>query len=214
MAKTICGWCGVNTHMTHQGTAQLVELDGHGSSTEQAFRCDDCGRMSVGLASGLRIAHVNDGSTLNKFWNEYTPDVWAPRYVRGQNFENVPDHIARAASEAHKVRSIDALMSAVLMARTVVEATAKEKGITTGQLVKKIELMAENGIIKEFTRDTAHVIRAFGNDMAHGDISLPLDADDADGVLEFMDELLSEVFQNPAKLAKLKAAAEARKKRL
>lgn len=197
--------------MTHHGPAQVIDVGEGRAGTEQAFRCDECGRLSIGMVEGMRIQHVNDAGTQLVFWGQNDPGIWAPRFVRGQTFENVPSHIATAASEAHKVRSVDALMSAVLMARTVVEATAKERGITTGQLVKKIDAMADQGIIKEFTKDTAHVIRAFGNDMAHGDITLPLDAADADGVLEFMDELLSEVFQNPAKLAKLKAAAEARK---
>jgi hypothetical protein len=46
--------------------------------------------------------------------------------------------------------------------------------------------------------------------MAHGDIELAVDVVDAEMVLEFMDALLSEVFQNPAKLAALQARVAAR----
>ena len=52
---------------------------------------------------------------------------------------DVPEHIAHAANEAHEAHSINALMAAILMARTVVEATAEDTGITKGTLFSKIE---------------------------------------------------------------------------
>ena len=96
------------------------------------------------------------------------------------------------------------------MARTVVEATAKAKGIESGSLYNKIDSLAEKNVIQEFTKKTAHSIRQFGNDMAHGDIELPVDAEDVDMVLGFMDALLAEVFQTPARLAALQAKIAAR----
>lgn len=139
--------------------------------------------------------------------------VLAPRYVEGQDFPDVPQHIADAASEAHKSRSISNLKSAILMARTVVEATAKNKGITKGTLFDKIDELHKQGLVQELTKQTAHGIREFGNDMAHGDIEVPVDPLDADMVLEFMDALLGEVFQTPAKLAALQAAIANRKQK-
>ncbi|MFB9798323.1 DUF4145 domain-containing protein [Arthrobacter citreus] len=123
----------------------------------------------------------------------------------------MPAHIAGPASEAHKTFSIGAISSAVLMARSVIEAVAKDHGIEKGPLVKKIDELSAKNLIKDFTRETAHVIRAFGNDMAHGDFGVPLDSEDAEGVLEFMDLILREVYQDPAKLQALKSKADARK---
>lgn len=125
-------------------------------------------------------------------------------------FDDVPQHIAEAAGEAYKSLSIGNVKSAILMARTVIEATAKNKSITTGTLYSKIDEMAAQDVIKDFTKQTAHAIRLFGNDMAHGDIEQSVDVEDAKLVLGFMSELLSEVFQNPAKLTALQAALQAR----
>ena len=95
-------------------------------------------------------------------------------------------------------------MSAILMARTVVEATAKAKGITRGMLVAKIDDLAAQGFIRTDTKEAAHEIRHFGNDMAHGDIEDVPEVDDVRDVLVLMDEILSEVFQGPARTARLR----------
>ena len=95
-------------------------------------------------------------------------------------------------------------MASILMARTVVEATAKEKGITTGRLIEKIDAMATASVIRESTKEAAHEIRHLGNDMAHGDIADIPESDDVRDVLVLMDEVLAEVFQGPARTARLK----------
>lgn len=212
MAKGICGWCGTLTHLTPYGHAWNVPHPPNEPPAVQcAMRCDDCLTLSMAtLWGGPDIAHPTDANTIANYWTVNSPDSLAPVFVSGQKFHDVPQHIASAASEAHKCRSINALMASVLMARTVVEAVAKEKGVAKGTLFQKIDELGAQGTIKQFTVDTAHIIRTFGNDMAHGDITMPLDAEDADGVLGFMDQLLNEVFQNPAKLAALRARAAER----
>lgn len=213
MAKSICGWCGTSTHLTPYGVSLNVDVPDSTPVVQAALRCDQCLRLSIATVStGQAIAHTDDPRTITDFWAEVdVPDSMAPVFILGQHFAAVPEHIAGAAGEAHRCRSINALMSSVLMARTVVEAVAKEKGVASGSLFQKIDQLGDLGVIKSFTVETAHVIRTFGNDMAHGDITMPIDAEDADGVLAYMDELLNEVFQNPAKLAKLQARAAARK---
>lgn len=145
------------------------------------------------------------------FWSENGPDKWSPPFVGGQVFEDVPPHIASAASEAYKGSSIGNYMSAILMARTVIEASAKEKGVTKGNLLGKIDELANQSLIREDTKQAAHAIREFGNDMAHGDISDPVDAVDADEVLVLMSEVLNELFQGPARVLALRAKVAARK---
>lgn len=184
----------------------------YGYVVQSALICDQCKMMSVGtedLASSPpppnRADHAID------FWTGIESAVVYPKWVHGQAFVDVPQIISNAASEAHKTRSIDANSSAVLMARTVVEAVAKDQGITTGSLFDKIDAMGGKGLITPFTVKTAHVIRVFGNDMAHGDLGTPVDEADADGVLGFMDEILNEVYQAPARLAELQGKAAARR---
>ncbi|WP_208322171.1 DUF4145 domain-containing protein [Paramicrobacterium fandaimingii] len=139
---------------------------------------------------------------------ERSPDSsieWYPRVGESPEFSDVPEPIAEAAKEAHSASSVNCPMAAILMARTVVEATAKNKGITSGRLFEKIDALETAGLIRPSTKDAAHEIRYLGNDMAHGDIGDRPTADDAQDVLELMGEVLNEVFQGPARTARIKA---------
>ena len=55
-----------------------------------------------------------------------------------------------------------------MLARAVIEATAKDQGIAKGTLHDKIEAMATNGLIRTMIKDAAHGVRELGNEMAHG----------------------------------------------
>lgn len=167
-----------------------------------AATCDQCNRLSVGSRP---LTGDESRTEADKKFNGSTELRWHPLKIVVPDFPDVPEHIARAAKEAHEADSINARMAAILMARTVVEATAKDRGITKGSLVAKIDDLATQGFIRESTKDAAHEIRHFGNDMAHGDISDLPDADDVADVLALMDEVLNEVFQGPARTARVKA---------
>ena len=200
MASTICGWCGDRTHM-------IMVMDPyqlpHSTKWMAAFRCasETCQKLSIGwatLASGTHERVASDAlplSTLN----------WEPTNVRRPEFPEVPREIAETASEAHACLSIGAAKGAVALARAVVEATAKAKGITQRGIVAKIDALHADGYISVLTRDTSHQIREDGNSIAHGDIGdEPMSLDDAEAILRFMDALLHEVFQGPAELLRLK----------
>jgi hypothetical protein len=165
--------------------------------------CDNCGRASLGYATDYAKGSTDERANLEK-----TADgaiTWVPRAGEAPRFEDVPPHIAEAASEAHACASIGARMASILMARTVVEATAKAKGITSGRLVSKIDELATQGLVRNSTKDAAHEIRHLGNDMAHGDIEDSPAQVDVDDVLALMDEVLNEVFQGPARTARVRA---------
>lgn len=212
MASTICGRCGTYSHMSSFGSGNLRQI---GISTtywlESAFRCDSCQRLNIGSTRTQRYptSPADPGQNKN-WWDANNPEEWSPTHVKGQEFPDVPDHVATPASEAHKCRSINALMSAILMARAVIESVAKDQGITTGTLFNKIDAMHKAGHIDAFAKETAHTIRVFGNDMAHGDFTVAVDETDADGVLTFMDYILHGVYQSKAQLQRLKDSAAAR----
>ena len=119
--------------------------------------------------------------------------------------EDVPPHIAKAAREAYSSASIGNHMAAILKARTEVEATAKAKEISKGSLYDKINAMRDAQLIRPAIAEQAHEVRFAGNDMAHGDIDFAPDATDSEEILALMGEVLSEVFQGPARLARIRA---------
>ncbi|MHA7144216.1 DUF4145 domain-containing protein [Arthrobacter sp. TmT3-37] len=217
MATTKCGWCGVDTHMTPQGSAWRSGREEMRSSPALGFFrvelvqtvmvCDQCNRLSIASVFSRDLSEFN---YTEQYWRDHEADSWTPAWVEGQEPHDVPEHIAKAASEAHRGASGGNHMSAILMARTVIEATAKDKSITTGTLAKKIELMLGAQLVRPHVKEAADEVRHFGNDMAHGDIGIPVERDDAVEVLALMDEILNEVYQGPARTAALRERRLAR----
>jgi hypothetical protein len=78
--------------------------------------------------------------------------------------------------------------------------------MTTSTLVAKIDAMYEARLIREDIRDGAHEVRFLANDAVHGDFAEPVPQTDAELILTLMDEVLEEVFQNPARVARRRAA--------
>ncbi|WP_217628228.1 DUF4145 domain-containing protein [Micromonospora nigra] len=147
----------------------------------------------VCVACGRPVAGLTDQAGKNIF------RLWVDR-VDGKEFPDVPSHIAETADEAYRCHSIEAYRAAVLLARSVIEATAKEKGITSGPLLKKIDEMFDQRLIREHVRDGAHEVRHLGNDMAHGDFITPVQAEESSLILTLMGEVLEEIFQSVARV--------------
>jgi hypothetical protein len=198
-------------------TAHMTPIDGAVSITRQVirdrvmgcFRCDGCQALNIAVAVGF----PGNGDPLawlagkkNKEWMPTPPLV-----IPVKSFPDVPAEIATAATEAHQCRTVgNANRAAILLARGVLEATAKDKGITNGSLFSKIDQMHEERLVRPDVRDGAHEVRAFGNDMAHGDFIQHVTPEEADLVLALMDEVLVEVYQSPARVARAQAARQER----
>ena len=201
MASTTCGRCGRLTHMTE--FSKEVENDTYDVKiTEQAFICDNCGRMNM-LSS---IQPTRASYSVHAFTGR---EEWYPRPGERKAFADVPEHIADAASEATLCFSIGAYRATGSLARAVVEATAKEEGAEGRDLYQRIEALAESGDIRKHTKDQAHEVRHFGNGMAHGDFTDPVTQEEAAEVVELMSEILDEVFQSPARLERVREARKA-----
>ncbi|MCX2716108.1 DUF4145 domain-containing protein [Mycolicibacterium sp. J2] len=127
------------------------------------------------------------------------------------DYPDVPAHIAEAAKEAYECHSCEHYRAAIMLARAVIEATAKDKGITTGTLYNKIEAMANGGLIRAMIKDAAHGVRELGNEMAHGDFVDPISAEESQLVIRLMGEILNDVYQSPAAIAQAQQAAQARR---
>jgi hypothetical protein len=166
-----------------------------------AYRCDECSFLSLafrGASAGSHLANT-------RHHLEQQP-TWLPAVGASPDFPDVPEDIAAAASEAYGCQSIGAHRGAVMLARSVIEATAKAKGFTTGLLFHKIEAMFKAGLVREHVKDAAHEVRHLGNDTAHGDFVEPVTEEAADEVLQLMSEVLDEVFQSPARVQRRRQA--------
>jgi hypothetical protein len=214
---TNCGWCGAFVAMIPVefavSAAGRTGIIGAGRSEDGAkartvpmywrmYTCPSCRAASVALVAE---EDGDDGDIEFRRWVPDKPPVKA--YP-----DSVPKAIAAVAREAHSSLRVGNIQAAVLMARTTAEATAKAKGVTTGNLAAKINALYAQHLIYEHVRDAAHEVRFAGNDAAHGDlVDDPISAEEAESIVELMDMLLDGVFVAPAKTAAQAAARQARK---
>lgn len=209
MTARTCWACGAYAEMrpvSESLTARRVMVDGReGYLFHAAYICTQCQALSIGRHCARESYQ---GVALMR---EQDPVVWLPPKPLQEDFPDVPQHIAEAATEATLCRSVGAYRAVGSLARAVVEATAKDKGVNGRDLRERIDNMHAQGLIRAGTAEAAHEVRHFGNDMAHGDFVDPVDEDDADEVLALMKEVLQEVYQGPARVDRQRAKREANK---
>lgn len=186
---------------------QARDQRGDGLWTATA-KCDSCDRPS----SAVFQAEVSQGyKSADARMARLTFDAgkasfaWQPINVVLEAVRDVPAGIDEAAGEAIAALAIGANKAAVLMCRAVIEATAKEHGITQGTLAAKIDKLEEGRSITPGIKDAAHEIRHLGNDMAHGDFATTnVTADEAAEVVEITEAMLAEVYQRPAQIQRMR----------
>ena len=99
-----------------------------------AYLCTSCMAYAIGITlSRRRDAYGTAAENLGRATNM----IWRPSPGLTRVYEDVPEHIAAAATEAFECHAGDHFRASILLARSVIEATAKEKGITKGRLVDK-----------------------------------------------------------------------------
>lgn len=195
------------------GLHLIADAYGRGGTTEAVYKCPNCLRLNM----ASQHHHQNPGSGSDVFtpasaaeatW--YSP-TWLPRHAEIREFEDVPDHIGQAASEATLCLSVGAFRAVGSLARAVIEATAKDKEAEGRDLKLRIDALGAANHIRPHTQEQAHEVRHFGNGMAHGDFTDPVTREEAEEVVELMAEILDEVYQSPARLLKRKTARLAKK---
>lgn len=198
MASRHCWNCRKEARQTPFGKA-ILSFDER--RYMRAYTCDGCGVISVGSALFGDVYQYPGVAEM--FFEQDRPEVvWLPEVPRGREFSDVPPNIAGAASEAYTCQSVGAYRAAVLLARSVIEATCKDKDITQGTLKQKIDGLEESRLINPTLAGLSHQVRLMGNEMAHGDLDATIDAEDCDDLLEFMSALLEEIYQRPISLAR------------
>ncbi|MGR6973001.1 DUF4145 domain-containing protein [Streptomyces cynarae] len=183
--------------------SRLTKYGGAEKTEQTVCRCDHCGQLSLAIRAGSAADPHSELRLVHK-------EEWLPTFVAGRSFEDVPPEIGSIADEAHKCASIGAYRGAVVLARAVVEATAKEKGISANGISNKIDKLYEQNLIREHVKEAAHEVRFGGNSVAHGDLD-DLTKEETDEILGLMREILEEVFQSPARVQRQRQKRLARK---
>ncbi|MEO6533925.1 MAG: DUF4145 domain-containing protein [Pseudolysinimonas sp.] len=213
MLSGICAFCGNQTHFTAR-TGRRADGDGtkdqrnlYQYRLEIAATCDACHRFNTAIGVSQfagRTFKVNQILTSAEAVAEGEAmeiESWSPPPMRPVDTSFIPDGVAGYIKEAHDAFSVAAYRAVLLLVRSVVEATAKDRGIASGTLVQKINKLDEQGHIRSGTRDMAHALRILGNDAAHGDIDDIPTKEDADDALTIARFVLDDVYVADARRA-------------
>jgi hypothetical protein len=179
---------------------------------EIAATCDACQRFNVaiGQSSAHRPNGIAGGTILDvtaavREGEAMTIASWSPPAMRPVETSFIPDGVAGYFKEAHDAFSIGAYRGVLLLVRSAIEATAKDRGIESGSLVQKINKLHDEGHVRRGTKDMAHALRILGNDMAHGDIDDVPTQEDADDALTIARFVLDDVYVADARRADMMA---------
>lgn len=183
---------------------------GDGYVSDAAYRCDSCHRYSV-------VTWYTTYDPTESYRSGEPEDydrsvIWSPPPVRRPEYPDVPDRIASAAREAWVSHAHGAEIAACAVARAVVESSAKTLDVDVFGIEAKIDELAEQGLIWGDLVESAHVVRQFGNDAAHGDLIEPPSHEETRDVLDIMDELLHQLFTTPARSERLRASRGERRR--
>lgn len=130
------------------------------------------------------------------------PAVVYPERQSSYAPQGVPPAIARDFQEALACAAAGHLFAAALVARRVLQATARDAiGRDGNNLAAEINAIP-SARISEVLRDAAHEVRYIGNDAAHADA---IDAADVDHLMVFTEQLLDALYVMPAKVAAARA---------
>lgn len=215
MLSHLCAFCGSVTHFTARfGWIESIERAATGRSECRvafAATCDNCEKFNIATGDVSSSNYVENSSvpvlgSLVQGWSENMENItWSPPAMVQADTEFLPDNVGAFLQEAHDTFSVGAYRGTLLLVRSVVEATAKDKGIETGSLVQKVNNLHADGHIRTGTKEMAHTLRILGNDMAHGDIREAPTEEDARDALVIARFVLDDVYVADARRADMLA---------
>lgn len=174
-----------------------------------AATCDACKEWNVASgqmtmrSSPVSAGYLGQSATLTHEAETMGMVTWSPPSKVKADTDFLPEGVAGFLQEAHDAHSIGAHRAVLLLVRSTIEATAREKGIASGNLVQKINNLHANGHIRTGTTDMAHTLRILGNDMAHGEIDSVPTAEDAVDALTVVRFVLDDVYVADARRAEM-----------
>jgi hypothetical protein len=200
MLSGTCAYCGNQTHFTARVGRVTSARSSRSFGLEIAATCDACQRFNVATGTSIDaqrsfgVGRILTSAEAVTEGEAMTIKAWSPPPMRPVDVAFIPDGVAGFYREANDAFSIGAFRAVLLLVRSVIEATAKDRGVTTGSLVQKINKLHEEEHIRKGTREMAHALRILGNDMAHGDIDEVPTQEDADDSLTIARFVLDDVY--------------------
>jgi hypothetical protein len=122
-----------------------------------------------------------------------------PAHMAGTPVPNVPDDLAKLYEEARSSAASGAPTAAVLVCRKILMNIAVAEGATEGgRFIDYVEYLDQKGFVPPKGKGWVDYIRKKGNEATH-EIAV-MSADDARGLIEFVEKLLRDIYDFPARV--------------
>jgi len=198
-----CPWCGVVSRIT--GKFFHATRVSQQSGALQRYCVVVCQARECNRA----VFIVVDDPYARFFgYREAFPGTVYPTDEANYAPDGVPAQIAKEFCEALECAWSGHYLGAALVGRRVLQAAARDVlGGKRKDLQTEIAEIPEDRLNKAL-KDQAWHVRQIGNDAAHVD---PVDAEDVEHLLDFVEQVLDALYVGPAKVAKLDAKRAALK---
>lgn len=187
-----CPWCGENSRIPASNGVQLIN---HEVAFLVVCEASLCRRPAMVLAH--QVVNPYEGTVERVHGMEVHPSPRASYREKG-----VPPEIARDFQEALACQAAGFNYAVALVARRVLQATAREViGGERTNLAAEINAIPA-GRISDTLRNSAHHVRFVGNDAAHAN---SVSSDEVEHLVVFTEQLLDALYVQPAVLAEAQA---------
>lgn len=148
------------------------------------------------------------------YWHEYRSDDSGPKYTilyptGSELIRGLPENLSKAYAAAQKIKAIDSNAFAVLLGR-VLDLVCIDKGAVGDSLFKRLEDIADKGVMPHQLAELAHALRHLRNIGAHADLGelttaeIPILEDLSKAILEYVYSAPALVKQVQLKIDSLK----------
>lgn len=165
-------YCPVCKHRTHhlvlgEGANTSPDEEYYYSATYRVVKCCGCDHVSFDLEvfEEGNVEYDQDGYEMIVPVHTAFPEK--ENSIEPLHSWEIPSLISRAYSESVEALNNGSLLLASIGFRATIEALCIEKGITKGNLEKKIDELSKKGIITALDCERLHAARFMGNESAH-----------------------------------------------
>jgi hypothetical protein len=160
------------------------------------LECNHCNNFLYVISDATRYGDGTTSINLSK-----TKDYYPKNNPKVDG--SVPEKVARDFLEALVCFNVGAFKASVAMCRRALENSVIERGAKKGKLIEQINDLCDKQAITKDIKDWCHQIRIIGNMGAHPDEDglEEVTQEDANDLINFMEEYLNYVYIMPAKVA-------------
>jgi hypothetical protein len=131
----------------------------------------------------------NDGT-----WEERFP---APQDRTKKDFKNLVHSLRNIYQEVITIYNNTGFILCAAGIRAILEGICKDKGISDGNLEKKINAMYEQGLVSKQQESILHDLRFLGNGVLH-ELQTP-SSEEIDAALDIIEHILEDLYEIPGK---------------